>query len=329
MYIVGLDCGGTSSQALLATRYGQILGRGQGGPANYQVNGVEGVVASVTEAIGQALRDIELELSQLKEKGVVLALGVSGASRESEIQTLTRAFQQEGFPDVVLNHDASIALLGALSGSDGVAVISGTGSIAYGQRGERSSRVGGWGYILGDEGSAYWIALQALHQVMQGYDGRLPEDPLLREAVCQYFEIVKPDALIPIVYKSPINRGYIGGFSKIVTTLAKDGHQRSQSILAQAGRELGRLALASLTRLELTDLPGRVAACGGVFAAGEWILAPMQETIKQQAPEQILTLPDFEPVVGAVLLGIKHLHMDVQSTVVELRKSLLAQKEVN
>src|SRR5699024_11034486 len=109
-----------------------------------------------------------------------------------------------GFSQVVADHDASIALLGALSGSDGVAVIAGTGSIAYGLSGEQSSRVGGWGYLLGDEGSGLWIAKQALQQVMQGYDGRLEPDLDLIDAARNYFNVSELGQLIPLIYQQPL-----------------------------------------------------------------------------------------------------------------------------
>lgn len=322
MYIIGLDCGGTSSQALVAKDDGSVLGRGQGGPANFQVNGIEGVLSSVKDAITLALSKTELSLEVIKAAGVLLALGVSGASRQPEIQALTQAFQQEGFPAVVVNHDASIALLGALSGNDGVIVIAGTGSIAYGERAGETSRTGGWGYLLGDEGSAFWITLQALQLVMEGYDGRRDKDLTLINEVCRYFNLSGLELLIPTIYKNPLDRGLVGGFSKVVTALANEGHQACQTILAQAGRELGRLAVASLVKLDLHNVPGRVGACGGVFGAGSWILDPMQEEIWQQAPRQELVLPDFEPVVGAVLLGARHLNLDLEKTVVKLRYSL-------
>lgn len=322
MYILGLDCGGTSSQALLTTTSGRVLGSGGGGPANYTVNGVDGVVASVSQAIQQALVESKLGLSQILESGVVLALGVSGASRPPDLLDLTQAFQKEGFPHVVAQHDATIAQLGALSGADGVIVIAGTGSIAYGVKGQNSARVGGWGYLLGDEGSALWIALRALQQVMWGYDGRTSPDLELELAAQAYFQVSKVEYLVPTVYRIPLNRGFIGGFSKTVTALASEGHELCRTILTQAGQELGRLAVAALAQLDLLGAEGRVGACGGVFSAGDCIVQPMQEQLKQQGAKQIVTLPDFEPVVGAVLLGAQALHLNLDSVVVELRNSL-------
>ncbi len=326
MYILGLDCGGTSSQALLTTVDGRVLGHGQGGPANYTVDGLDGVVSSVLEGTSQCLKQAGLESSTLHEQGVVLALGVSGAGRETEVAEIKKGFEDLGFKHVVVRHDAHISLLGALGGADGVVVISGTGSIAYGLRNEQSSRVGGWGFLLGDEGGSFWIALRALQQVMWGHDGRKNVDEDLFEAACDYFKISKADQLVPIVYRTPLNRGFIGGFSRKVTSLADHGHNLSRTILAQAGRELGHLATAALTELRLLNSSGKVAACGGVFAAGDWILSPMQERILQSAPNQKLTLPEFMPEVGAVLLGAKQISLDMESILTQLRQSFTSMK---
>jgi len=320
MYLLGIDCGGTSTEALLTTLEGRVLGRGHGGPANYTVNGVSGVLRSVREAMRGCWAQSGLEEAEAVPQ-ITLAIGVSGAGRPSEHAELPEAFHPEGFTRVVVAHDAHIALLGALSGTDGVAVIAGTGSIAYGIHGERSHRVGGWGYLLGDEGGAFWIALQALRRVMRAYDRRLPEDQVLLEAVKSYFNVVDPSELIPLIYKTPLDRGYIGGFSKTIGTLADQGHGASQEILADAGRQLGRLAVSALAELGLTKTEGRVAACGGVFSAGRWVLVPMEEEIRLAAPRQRLTLPDFNAAAGAVFLAARHLCLELSPVAEGLRES--------
>lgn len=311
MYILGIDCGGTSTKALLTTVEGGIVGRGQGGPANYTVDGVDGVAKSVLEGVRGCLGPTPLDLSALHQEGVFLALGVSGAGRETETETVKEAFHSLGFEHVVVAHDAIIALLGALGGADGVAVIAGTGSIAYGLRDGQSGRAGGWGYLLGDEGSAFWMGIRALQQVMHGYDGRVLGDQDLQQAACDYFQVQGVAELVPLIHKIPIDRGLIGGFSREITSLANGGHSLCQEILAGAGRQLGQLAVAVLSKLELLEVEGRVGACGGVFSAGDPILVPMQEEIHRRAPGQILTLPDFEPVVGAVLLAARHFKLDL------------------
>lgn len=322
MYILGLDCGGTSSQALLTTIEGRVLGHGQGGPANYTIDEIDGVVTSVLESTGQCLKQAQLDSRALHEQGVILALGVSGAGREIEMAEIKKAFEGIGFNHVVVGHDAHIALLGALSGADGVVVISGTGSIAYGVHNEQTSRVGGWGFLLGDEGSSFWLALRALQQVMRGYDGRKNVDQDLLKAAFDYFNVSHAEQLPPLMYKTPLNRGFIGGFSKNIATLAAEGHHLSRELLTEAGTQLGDLAVAALTRLGLLESSGKIGACGGVFAAGDLILSPMQERIRSNAPHQKLTLPEFKPEVGAVLLAAKYGQFDLKRMLMELRQSL-------
>lgn len=319
MYVFGLDCGGTKTQALLATVGGEPLGLGRGGAANYTLNGVEGVLGAADQAMREALNQAGLDFQTLQDEGLILALGVSGAGRPQDWRALKQAWLGRGFTQVLVRPDAAIALLGALSGQDGVVVIAGTGSIAYGVRRKQEVRVGGWGYLLGDEGSAFRIALRALQRVMQGWDGRVPRDLHLETAVLQYFKIPALEQLVPLVYKLPLDRGALAGFSKTVTALAQGGHGVCQEILREAGQELARLALAALEKLQLLEDPGRVGACGGVFKAGDFVLKPMQKEIWGQAPRQKVTLPDFEPVVGAVLLGIGALNFPVKEAVDRLR----------
>jgi len=122
--------------------------------------------------------------------------------------------------------------------------------------------------------------------VMWGYDGRLTEDETLLQAAKVYFGIGEPMELIPLIYKTPLDRGLIAGFSTVIGKLAQEGHAAAQEILVDAGRQLGRLAVAALQELGLAEAKGRVGACGGVFSAGQWVLEPMAEEIRRAAPEQ-------------------------------------------
>ena len=321
MYILGLDCGGTASKALLATGDGHVLGYGDGGPANYVVNGVDGVVRSALQAMQGCLTQV-LGSSCPAGSRCLSGPGCVGGWTRAGMNDVQQAFQTVGFDQVVVSHDAAIALLGALGGADGVVVIAGTGSIAYGLEKEQSTRIGGWGYLLGDEGSAFWIALRALQQVMWGFDGRTRQDPILYGAVQEYFEVSDAAQLVPLLYQTPLNRGNIGGFSKEITRLAHQGHGFSQEVLAEAGRQLGNLAVAALRNLGLVEKKGRVGVSGGVFAAGQWVLPFMQEQIWQVAPNQTLTLPDFDPAAGAVLMAARHFQLDMERVAAGLRRSL-------
>jgi N-acetylglucosamine kinase-like BadF-type ATPase len=104
--------------------------------------------------------------------------------------------------------------------------------------------------------------------------------------------------------------------------LAHQGHGFSQEVLAEAGRQLGNLAVAALRNLGLVEKKGRVGVSGGVFAAGQWVLPFMQEQIWQVAPNQTLTLPDFDPAAGAVLMAARHFQLDMERVAAGLRRSL-------
>ncbi|HHT72302.1 MAG TPA: hypothetical protein GX008_01130 [Firmicutes bacterium] len=303
MYIVGADCGGTSTTVLVAKRSGEIVGRGKSGPGNYAIDGYDGVMLAVREATAEALAQGGLTWDEMLAQGAALAAGVSGTSIPGAIAKLEKGWQEAGFQTVAVSLDALIALVGALSGGDGAIVISGTGSIGLGQWKGRSVQVGGWGYILGDEGSSFWITREVLRRLLQGRDGIAPRDMALEQAALEHFHMERIDELIKVVYDVPINRGYLGSLTPVVVRLAKEGNSTCEAIIAEAGQELGYLAGAVVRQLDTQGEFCRVGACGGVFSAGSVILEPMQRALAEKAPNAQVTLPDFAPVVGALLVA--------------------------
>lgn len=302
-YVLGVDCGGTSTKVLAADFSGRILGSGRGGPANYAVDGYEQVMQTVRNAVLEALREGGISWDAVLAEGAVLAAGVSGTTIPGSTVKLEQGWRELGFRQVAVTHDAFIALMGALSGQDGAIVISGTGSIGFGRWAGRYVQMGGWGYILGDEGSSFWITKQVVRRLCQGRDGMAERDVELEQAVLEHFQVQSVDEVVQIVYQVPINRGYLGSLTPVIVKLAQGGNASSQAIIKEAGRELGRLAGAVVDKLNSGGRPCRVGACGGVFAAGEVILEPMQAALAEKAPYAQVTLPDFDPVVGALLVG--------------------------
>ncbi len=303
MYIIGADCGGTSTKVLVGGPQGELVGRGRGGPGNVAVQGYEGVMKAVREAVQSALAHSGLTWSDIISRGAFLAAGVSGTSIPGSIERLTEGFLNLGFRKVSVEIDAKMALIGALSGDDGAIVISGTGSIALGRKNGEYSRVGGWGYLLGDEGSSFWITQQAIMYLLQSLDGTASRNTELEEALLAHFQISTVPEILEIVYRNPIDRGLIGSFSPVIVRLAQAGNHVCQRIVSEAGRELGKLAGAVVEKAGLKEIPCRVGTCGGVFAAGSIILDPLQNALSEKAPLAKALPPDFEPVVGALLAG--------------------------
>ena len=170
MYIIGIDGGGTKTTGILATATGQPLAQVQSGPANYHVVG-EAKTQAVLEGI----------VAELYEKGdipptsaVRFCLGMAGLGRPADREVIGRICDELGIrQNRILTHDAHIALVGGTEKQEGVIVISGTGAIVYGINTDgREARASGWGYLLGDEGSGYDIAIKGLQAVVRAADGR-------------------------------------------------------------------------------------------------------------------------------------------------------------
>lgn len=303
MYVVGADCGGTSTKVLVAGPSGELIGRGRGGPGNVAVQGYAGVIEAVREGVLSALAHSDTTWDDLINQGAVIAAGVSGTSIPGSIERLTQGFLSLGFDKALVEIDAQMALIGALSGEDGAIVISGTGSIALGRKDGYYHRVGGWGYLLGDEGSSFWIAQQAIMYLLRAHDGTAAPNSELEEALLTHFKISAIPQILEVVYRSPIDRGLIGSFTPIIVQLAQAGNSVCQQIVAEAGRELGRLAGAVVVKAGLAGAPCRVGACGGVFSAGGIIIDPLQRALSERAPLAKAVEPDFEPVVGSLLAG--------------------------
>ena len=188
----------------------------------------------------------------------------------------------DAMPEPLLGHrryrcgnDMVCAFAGSLGGEDGINIVAGTGSIGYGERRGKSARAGGWGEVFGDEGSAYWIAVQGLNVFTRMSDGRLPKGPLHAAFKAGLGLGVDLD-LGAKVMNAPA-RGSIAALSKLVARAAQDGDSAAIRIFDEAARELAAVVEAVRQALEFEPGEGvAVSYSGGVFNAGALILAPLQ-----------------------------------------------------
>jgi len=247
-------------------------------------------------------------------------VGLSGAGRPHEQRWMEDALSRR--TTAVVDHDGMAALLGGLAGEPGAAVISGTGSIAIGRDREgQTARAGGWGYILGDEGSSFAIAVEAVARALKGRDGRLPRDPQLEQAIVQRYRLSSLMDVIAFVYKSPLDRGKIAVLAQDVSQLALSGHKEAQRILSAAGVQLGQLVNAVLSELALLEQPCRAVYCGGTFQAGPPLLDSLQKTVEQRAHRCCVGPPKLPPVAGAFFIARPDLQED-SAVVKQLQRSL-------
>lgn len=302
--VAGVDGGGTRTRAVILDG-DRVLGEGASGPSNPLRVGIANGAAAIREAIDKACAAALIDRHDLVAAGIGLAgtrrKDIRARMREVLIDTLE-------IKNIELMTDGDIALYGATDGAPGIVVISGTGSICVGvNRQGKHVFAGGWGPVAGDEGSGSWIARRALQAVAQATDERGPKTALT-EAACEYFQVAAPDDLATAIYAPTVTNDRIAGFSKHVIEAARSSDAVARNILADAGRELGKAAATVIRKLKMEPERFQVAFVGGVFIAGEFVIAPLREEIARVARKAFIAPPHFSPTVAAGRLAQEHLH---------------------
>lgn len=306
-YVVGIDGGGTGTSAVLTTSDGKVVAWGFGGPANVQAVGDDEALRSISTALAGVLG------SHSDPAGsphiAAISLGLAG------MHTLE---DRERFGSLVaplipgsavsIWTDADVALAAATGDQPGIVVIAGTGSIALGRDLQgNTARCGGWGYLLGDEGSAYAIALDGLRAAARGVDGRSPRSVLV-DAFALELGVRDFDQLLrPLYGPPPLSRQRIAELAVLVSQCAMAGDRIACQVLETAGVELALLAVTLTRHLMLGDAPFRVAYSGGVWRAGQQVLEPFTRTLLTAAPTAQIGPSLLAPAAGAALLALRKL----------------------
>jgi len=301
-YVLGIDGGGTKTVALAADLQGNILGRGTSVASNYQIVGLDRAIAALKEASDRAIADAGITIHKFK----VVCLGLAGVGRETDRALLLPAIRKLGLADrVILEHDAAIALAGATACQPGIVVLAGTGAMAFGMNrlGEKR-RSGGWGNVLGDEGSAYYIGRRALAAACRAYDGRGPKTALLSKLM-EHLSLDDFTDIVKRIYNKEASLQEIASLAPLVSQLAKAGDEVATEILRDAAEELALAASTVIRGLNMEDDEFRIATSGSVFKAGEPLMIPFAESVKSTAPRTEIIPPMFEPAVGAVFLALQ------------------------
>jgi len=310
--ILGLDGGGSKTLALLADATGRVLGRGTSGSSNYQNIGAEAAWAALDGAIAAAFADTctcTKPQVQCRCAGrspgplAAVCLGLAGVDRPED-RTLFEGWAAERFggAPVVIANDAELVLAAGTPDDWGVAVISGTGSIVFGRHPSgKMARAGGWGHILGDEGSGYAIGIAALRAVMCAFDGRGPQTALTA-AVLAHWGLSAPPDLVGRVYREDVGATDIAGLARLVDAAAGAGDAVARGILHAAGRDLAITVAAVVRRLGL-PAPTPCALAGGVVVHGSQARAAFLAAAAERGLDLHPLTPVEEPARGAVRLA--------------------------
>lgn len=303
MYL-GVDGGGSKTAFALIDDSGHVLARATA-PTSYYFNDGFDVVEHV---LAQGVTDICGQVG-IEPAGIDAAFfGIPGYGEASD--DIARL---DAVPAAVLGHDRYscdndmvCGWAGSLGCEDGINVISGTGSMTYGERRGVGRRVGGWGELFGDEGSAYWVATQGLNAFSRMSDGRLPHSPL-HALMTERLNLAGDLDLVSLVIdKWSGNRSSIAALATTVCQAARDGDEGSQRILAAAVGELVTLIDTTRMLIGFTDdelVP--VSYSGGMFS-DDGYRELFTAALDDQPAKYDLRQPLLNPAIGAAIYAAKH-----------------------
>src|SRR5947207_12381384 len=300
-YFLGVDGGASKTAALVIDDSGKNLGSGVAGPSNHLRVGIETAARNIERAVNKALVAADVASREINWAYCGIAGADHPAHRQEVVDSLNVFFPRGNF---TVDNDARIALTGAIGFGAGAVVIAGTGSVAYGRNAEGAeARAGGWGPIIGDEGSGYGIAREGLAAILRAHDGRGPATKMT-EVLKERYDM-KPEDLPPFVYAQTTQTDDIARFGKLVIDAAQEDDAAAKEILDRAGRELAAAVIAVARRLKLIGGAFPAAYVGGAFHAGALLLDPMRAAILAEAPKAEIAPPRNTPVEGAAQMAMR------------------------
>jgi N-acetylglucosamine kinase-like BadF-type ATPase len=292
-YVVGIDAGGTKTVGLLADETGHVVAKARGGGANLQVQGELGAE--------KVLYDV-LETLEPPAPIDALCLGMAGVDRPGEKEIVLGMLRRLGQRRAVrIENDAFIALVAGAPERTGIVVVSGTGSVAYGvDPAGQIARSGGWGYLLGDEGSGYWLGHAAVRRGIRAADGRGPATTL-GDRVSEKLGLEVPAGLVEWFYDEKRSRHRVAELASLVEEAARDGDESARELLDQAAFHLASAARAVASQLSFPGSFSMVLA-GGAFRACPSLFQRMEDC--PDLPRARVVRLEVEPARGAVTLAL-------------------------
>lgn len=304
--VLGIDGGGSKTTAWLASVTGgeppTVLGRTTTGGSNPRALGFERAYEMVGGAVAGAFANAGLPRRAVD--GACLAL--AGAGRESERAELLQWCRRAGIAErIYIATDAEPVLAAGTPENWGVALIAGTGSFCRGKtRDGREARAGGWGYLFGDEGSGYALAVNGLRAAAQAVDGRGPET-VLESRFLNRLNLENPSELIEAIYGGGMTRTELAGLAEVVMETAEAGDEVAVRVVRDAASHLAAHVRAVVKRLDMDPRHIPLALAGGLLAHAGWLRDGLIEELENSGhvPAPVNIVP--EPVEGAVLLAVR------------------------
>lgn len=294
---MGIDGGGTKTVAAIADRNGNILAQTRTGSTNPNSSSKQ----ELEKTFRNLFSSLEEQVPASFQRITYLFAGIAGAGNKAN-QIFLKEMIQRFVPastSVVVEPDTINALYSGTYGKPGIVQISGTGSITYGINSSlKHDRVGGWGYLLGDEGSGYDIGRQGMMAVLKAYDGRGPAT-VMSQLMFTYFNADNGQDLIQKIYTSPRPKNEISALSKIVIQSYHKQDPVAEEIIANVIEEITYSVETLYKKLFSEHDIVKVVLCGGVFS--EKAISELIKKSLSKNPHTTVVFPEMPPVGGSLI----------------------------
>lgn len=295
------DAGATHIRCLVVTADGRVLGAGRSGTGNPFAIGHATACHNLKAAVVAALKDAGIRPARI----ALVVVGSAGVTHDGRGAKPIVEDMRKYLKDtkIVVVGDGRIALAGALAGAPGVVAVSGTGSIVLGKDSAgRVLRVGGWGPLAGDEGSAQWIGRRAIQEAAHAADCETCPT-LLIDSLRRYFRLRKFDRIIDTIYAHPMTPSELGALAPLVTRAADRGDVVARGIFVQGAKALALQAATASRRLHLRK--PLVSHQGSMFTV-TYFRSAFERELRLKIRGARFVTPSLPPLGGAFLIALRH-----------------------
>lgn len=299
-WVLGIDGGGSKTRGWAADRNGKVLAKVEKGPSNHHVIGLVKFRQLILDMLDE-FATWGLECSDLQ----FITLGLAGMDRQQDKVNIGTTLDELGLKGrYLLCNDAEIALAAGVGKLEGIVAISGTGSIAYGVNAQGECfRAGGWGHVVSDEGSGYYIARQALVRSIKAAEG-LEQPTVLLTDILAFLQIASFDDLITFIYHPQTTKNQLAILSKVVANAAAAGDAVAMDILNDAADQIIALIEAVIARGFATAPEIKLVLFGSILQK----ISPIRERVIAKLQDKAdIICSEADPVSGAIMLALQAL----------------------
>ncbi len=300
-WFIGVDGGGTKTDFAVSKTDGIPVSTVKRAGCSYQTIGIEAAAALVADGVGELLATAGIGMEDCV--GCCIGMPCYGEHAENDRLLVEKLSAALGAIPIYVANDVEVGWAGSLECREGIHLVAGTGSIAFGRGSDgKTARCGGWTEFFGDEGSCYWVGREAMSLFSKEADGRIPQGALY-EIVGRELKLTEDFRFVDAVQEIAPCRDKVAAFQRYARQAAECGDPAVIALYESAATELALMVSALKNRLSLSGKEINVSYSGGLFHAGDLILQPLQR--KVAALDCVLQAPRRSAVEGAIILAIE------------------------